>query len=73
MLYTAVIGAGLAVGLVASTVLEHTTRLSMLAIISIATVSAFVAGYVTYKTIEPNTQVNESKEIQIKSTRHSLP
>ncbi|RDD33710.1 50S ribosomal protein L22P [Wolbachia endosymbiont of Cylisticus convexus] len=73
MLYTAVIGISLSVGLVTSTVLEHTTRLSMLAIISMAAVSALVAGYVTYKTIEPNTKVDESRESHISSTSHSLP
>ncbi|WP_264336762.1 MULTISPECIES: hypothetical protein [unclassified Wolbachia] len=70
MLYTAVIG--LAVGLVASTVLEHTTRLSLLAIIVIATASAFVAGGATYTTLRPNTKIDESKEVQIKSSHHSL-
>ncbi|OJH31627.1 MAG: hypothetical protein ABOJ95_000700 [Wolbachia endosymbiont of Armadillidium vulgare] len=73
MLYTTVIGVSLAAGLVTSTVLEHTTRLSMLAIISMAAVSALVAGYVTYKTIEPNTKVDESRESHISSTSHSLP
>ncbi|QJT94106.1 hypothetical protein HGO53_01955 [Wolbachia endosymbiont of Diaphorina citri] len=72
MLYTAVIGVGLAVGLVASTILEHTTRLSMLAIIIIATASAFVAGCATYATLRPNTKIDESKEVQIKSSHHSL-
>ncbi|WP_143689085.1 hypothetical protein [Wolbachia endosymbiont of Nilaparvata lugens] len=72
MLYTAVIAVGLAVGLVASTILEHTTRLSMLAIIIIATASAFVAGCATYATLRPNTKIDESKEVQIKSSHHSL-
>ncbi|MBS9531758.1 MULTISPECIES: hypothetical protein [unclassified Wolbachia] len=62
MLYTAVIG--LAVGLVASTILEHTTRLSILAIIGIATASALVAGGATYEALRPNTKIDESKEVQ---------
>ncbi|WP_353280894.1 hypothetical protein [Wolbachia endosymbiont (group B) of Tholera decimalis] len=72
MLYTAVIGVGLAVGLVASTILEHTTRLSILAIIGIATASALVAGGATYEALRPNTKIDESKEVQIKSSHHSL-
>ncbi|MGL9758018.1 MAG: hypothetical protein ACR5LA_04065 [Wolbachia sp.] len=72
MLYTAVIGVGLAVGLIANTILQHTTRLSMLAIIVIATASALVAGGATYATLRPNTKIDESKEVQIKSSHHSL-
>lgn len=72
MLYTAVIGVGLAVGLIANTILQHTTRLSMLAIIIIATASALVAGGATYATLRPNTKIDESKEVQIKSSHHSL-
>ncbi|MEC4734723.1 MAG: hypothetical protein O7161_02055 [Wolbachia endosymbiont of Halictus tumulorum] len=72
MLYTAVIGVGLAVGLVASTILEHTTRLSILAIIGITTASALVAGGATYEALRPNTKIDESKEVQIKSSHHSL-
>jgi len=72
MLYTAVIGVGLAVGLVASTVLAHTTRLSLLAIIVIATASALVAGGATYEALRPNTKIDESKEVQIKSSHNSL-
>uniref|UniRef100_A0A3B0JKM4 Uncharacterized protein n=1 Tax=Wolbachia endosymbiont of Aleurodicus floccissimus TaxID=2152762 RepID=A0A3B0JKM4_9RICK len=72
MLYTAVIGVGLAVGLVASTILEHTTILSILAIIGIATASALVAGGATYAALRPNTKIDESKEVQIKSSHHSL-
>uniref|UniRef100_A0A3B0JJF4 Uncharacterized protein n=1 Tax=Wolbachia endosymbiont of Aleurodicus dispersus TaxID=1288877 RepID=A0A3B0JJF4_9RICK len=72
MLYTAVIGVGLAVGLVANTVLKHTTRLSLLAIIGIATASALVAGSATYTTLKPNTKIDESKEVQIKSSHHLL-
>ncbi|WP_264682665.1 MULTISPECIES: hypothetical protein [unclassified Wolbachia] len=72
MLYTAVIGVGLAVGLVASTILEHTTRLSILAIIGIATASALVAVGATYEALRPNTKIDESKEVQIKSSHHSL-
>ncbi|MCA7010646.1 hypothetical protein [Wolbachia endosymbiont of Tribolium confusum] len=72
MLYTAVIGVGLAVGLIANTILQHTTRLSMLAIIITATASALVAGGATYATLRPNTKIDESKEVQIKSAHHSL-
>ncbi|WP_353279382.1 hypothetical protein [Wolbachia endosymbiont (group B) of Xanthorhoe designata] len=73
MLHTAVIGVGLAVGLVASTVLAHTTRLSLLAIIVIATASALVSGGATYEALRPNTKVDESRESYISSTSHSLP
>lgn len=72
MLYTAVIGVGLAVGLIANTILQQTTRLSMLAIIIIATASALVAGGATHTTLRPNTKIDESKEVQIKSSHHSL-
>ncbi|MFL3877324.1 hypothetical protein [Wolbachia endosymbiont of Trichogramma kaykai] len=72
ILYTAVIGVVLAVGLVASTILEHTTRLGILAIIGIATASALVAGGATYEALRPNTKIDESKEVQIKSSHHSL-
>lgn len=72
MLYAAVIGVGLAVGLIANTILQHTTRLSMLAIIIIATASALVAGGATHTTLRPNTKIDESKEVQIKSSNHSL-
>lgn len=72
MLYTSVIGSSLSVGLITSTVLEHTTRLSMLAIIGIATTSAIVAGCATYIELRPNTKVSESKEVHINCKRHDL-
>ncbi|RDD35691.1 hypothetical protein Wcon_00106 [Wolbachia endosymbiont of Cylisticus convexus] len=70
--YTATIGASLAVGLIVYIALEHITGLSMVAIISIAAASALVAGYVTHTTLRPNTQVNESKEVQINCKRQNL-
>ncbi|OCA05984.1 hypothetical protein [Wolbachia endosymbiont of Trichogramma pretiosum] len=71
ILYTAVIGVGFAVGLVASTTLKYTTGLGMLAIIGIATASALVAGAATYEVLRPNTKIDELKEVQ-KEFSHSL-
>lgn len=73
MLYTTVIGVGLAAWLLASTILEHITRLSLLAIIVIATASALVAGGAKYEALRANTKIDESRESYISSTSHSLP
>lgn len=54
---------GLAIGLVIYVALEHTTMLSMVAIISIAATSAFVASSATYA-LKSSTQVNGIQEPQ---------
>ncbi|WP_349968422.1 hypothetical protein [Wolbachia endosymbiont of Armadillidium arcangelii] len=62
----------LAVGLATYIALEHTTKLDIWLMVGIAIVSALVAGYVTHTTLRPNTQVNESKEVQINCKRQNL-
>ncbi|MGL9758681.1 MAG: hypothetical protein ACR5LA_07710 [Wolbachia sp.] len=62
--YTAGIGMGLAVGLIAFTALERTVRLEMLVMVGIAVASAIAAGGITYLVL-PSTQVNgaETQEV----------
>ncbi|WP_341811131.1 hypothetical protein [Wolbachia endosymbiont (group A) of Oxytorus armatus] len=62
--YTATVGMGLAVGLVAFTALERTVKLEMLVMIGIAVASALVAGGITYAVL-PSTQVDGAKAQEV--------
>lgn len=73
MLYTAVIGVGLAAGLLVSTALDHTTKLSTLAIIGITTAFALIAGGATYQALRPRTEANESRVTHISGNSYSFP
>ncbi|MGL9725900.1 MAG: hypothetical protein ACR5KV_04425 [Wolbachia sp.] len=73
MLYTAVISVGLATGLLVSTILDYTTKLSMLITIGIATAFALIAGSAIYEVLRPRTEVNESRVTYINNNSHSLP
>ncbi|WP_264687144.1 MULTISPECIES: hypothetical protein [unclassified Wolbachia] len=70
--YIATASTGLAVGLVVYTALEHTTKLDIWLMVSIAVVPALIATSLTYLALKPSSQVSETQEPQGVANKNSV-
>ncbi|MCA7010700.1 hypothetical protein [Wolbachia endosymbiont of Tribolium confusum] len=70
--YIATASTCFAVGLVVYTALEHTTKLDIWLMVSIAVVPALIATSLTYLALKPSSQVSETQEPQGVANKNSV-